>query len=986
MDRRIALAVAGLKQLLARTLLLEFWRDSRKRGGLSAAILAAYLLIQRTLRYRRLKRLQRIYRKYTTREEMASMTDHDGWEIQKGILVMEFPSASLKALQFALFRTYGIPTISSLLLKTSQFSNPATSFKRYADTGALIGQFMAFEPSSDRAQTAIARTKFLHVGYRSSGKILESDMLYTLSLFALEPIRFIDMFEWRSLNELEKCAIGTYWKSLGDALGISFADLPSGPHAFRDGLHFLEELRAWSLKYEEDYMKPSPSNQEVADKTMDVLVYTLPRFLKPVGVRFAACVMDGRLREAMMYQPPSAMYKTIFSSLVAIRKFYLRYLALPRPNFQRIDIFTDEPNEYGRYYVNVYEAIPYYVRPTVWNRWGPGAWVRWAMGMPLPGDEDDKYYPRGFDLEDLGPKYFEGKGRKSVAEIRELLKKERRGQAPFVPELPRTPFYTKMAHRNPENLDAWILGSGIASLTAAVHLIQEARVPPSRIHIIETLDVAGGTTVSHGNAKEGYDFRAGMRPQFNDLCMDNLLSLVPSLTDPNRSVRDEILDFARTLNIKPAHEQTRFLERKDDKVHRVQGKKMAPGVRDRISIFGLKPSHSAAELRRYLHRFSNLHDLADPHLLDLGKYNTHESIMVPIAQFLLSRGVDFRFNTAIVDILFAHDNPTDPNEPTRVTAIQTSTVHDGELRASVDSKDNMTINLNADDIVIVSLGSIFSSILMGTNDYPPPSADPTSLSHPLEPETESSTESQRDSGVAIPPELDENWLLWLQLCTKHPKFGNAYNFCTRLHSSRLESFTITASSEELFDVLADISATKPLSGPNTILTFSDTPWLVTLRVPTQPVFPDQPAGIQVAYGYALAPEKEGMYVPKSMLQCSGREILTEILGYLGVPPGHPSRETILNSTITIPSIQPRATATFLPRKPTDRPFVIPQGISNMACIGPFVEIPDELVVTVDYSVRGAQIAVRKLMGVASGVGRRKRSKKGSVAATGLLGK
>ncbi|KAL4819538.1 hypothetical protein BDW67DRAFT_132868 [Aspergillus spinulosporus] len=436
MDKRIARAVAGLKQLPIRTLLLEFWRDPRRRLGLSAVILAAYLLLQRSLRYRRLKRLQKVYRKYTTREEMASMTDHDAWKIQKEMLVMEFPSASLKALQFALFRTYGIPTISSLLLKTSQFSNPATSFKRYADTGALIGQFIAFEPSSERAQTAIARTKFLHVGYRNSGKILESDMLYTLSLFALEPIRFIDMFEWRSLSELEQCAIGTYWKSLGDALGISFADLPSGPHAFRDGLHFLEELRAWSLKYEEEYMKPSPSNQEVADKTMDVLVYALPRFLKPVGVKFAACVMDDRLREAMMYQPPPVVYKKIFSSLVAIRKFYLRYLALPRPNFQRIDIFTDEPNEYGRYYVNIYEAIPYYVKPTIWNRWGPGAWVRWAMGMPLPGDEDDKYYPHGFDLEDLGPKYFEGKGRKSVAEIREVLKKERRGQAPFVPELP----------------------------------------------------------------------------------------------------------------------------------------------------------------------------------------------------------------------------------------------------------------------------------------------------------------------------------------------------------------------------------------------------------------------------------------------------------------------------------------------------------------------------------------------------------------------
>ncbi|KAJ0420959.1 hypothetical protein BJY00DRAFT_283338 [Aspergillus carlsbadensis] len=436
MDKHVSRVMVGLKQLPIRTLLATFWKDPKRRYGLSAAVLAVYLLLARSLRFRRLKRLQGVYGKYSTREEMATMTDHDAWEIQKMMLVMEFPSASLKALQFALFRTYGIPTISGLLLRTSQFSNPATSFKRYADTGALIGQFMAFDPTSERAQTAIARTKFLHTGYRSSGKILESDMLYTLSLFALEPIRFIAMFEWRELSDLEQCAIGTYWKSLGDALEISFAVLPSGPHGFKDGLHFLEELREWSVKYEMDYMKPTPQNKEVAEKTMDVLLYAVPKVLRPIGVNFASCVMDDRLREAMMYPPPPAIYKAIFSSLVTLRRFYLSHLALPRANFQRIDIFTDKPNEYGRYYVNLYEAIPYYVKPTLWNRWGPSAWVSWAMGMPLPGDEEDKYYPRGFDLEDLGPKYFEGKGRKSVAEIREQLKKERRGQSPFTPELP----------------------------------------------------------------------------------------------------------------------------------------------------------------------------------------------------------------------------------------------------------------------------------------------------------------------------------------------------------------------------------------------------------------------------------------------------------------------------------------------------------------------------------------------------------------------
>jgi hypothetical protein len=104
MDKHLSRVMVGLKQLPIRTLLATFWKDPKRRYGLSAAVLAAYLLLARSLRFRRLKRLRRVYGKYSTREEMATMTDHDAWEIQKTMLVMEFPSASLKALQFALFR------------------------------------------------------------------------------------------------------------------------------------------------------------------------------------------------------------------------------------------------------------------------------------------------------------------------------------------------------------------------------------------------------------------------------------------------------------------------------------------------------------------------------------------------------------------------------------------------------------------------------------------------------------------------------------------------------------------------------------------------------------------------------------------------------------------------------------------------------------------------------------------------------------------
>jgi oleate hydratase len=115
--------------------------------------------------------------------------------------------------------------------------------------------------------------------------------------------------------------------------------------------------------------------------------------------------------------------------------------------------------------------------------------------------------------------------------------------------------------------------------------MQEAHVPPSHIHIIERLSVAGGTTVSYGDAENGYDFRAGMRPHCNDKCMDTLLSLVPSTSDPNRTLRDEIIEFADSLDFQPA--QTRFLTHKPFGVGRIDGKKMMLGVRDRIDLFML---------------------------------------------------------------------------------------------------------------------------------------------------------------------------------------------------------------------------------------------------------------------------------------------------------------------------------------------------------------------------------------------------------------
>lgn len=93
--------------------------------------------------------------------------------------------------------------------------------------------------------------------------------------------------------------------------------------------------------------------------------------------------------------------------------------------------YTEEPDENNRFFLTQWEAAPYYVKPTLWNRWGPLAWLTRILGRPVPGDEGDKYYPNGYVIEDVGPKYFEGKGRKAIDEAMEELKQYRTGKCPF---------------------------------------------------------------------------------------------------------------------------------------------------------------------------------------------------------------------------------------------------------------------------------------------------------------------------------------------------------------------------------------------------------------------------------------------------------------------------------------------------------------------------------------------------------------------------
>ena len=126
----------------------------------------------------------------------------------------------------------------------------------------------------------------------------------------------------------------------------------------------------------------------------------------------------------------------------------------------------------------------------------------------------------------------------------------------------------------------------------------------------------------------------------------------------------------------------------------------------------------------------------------------------------------------------------------------------------------------------------------------------------------------------------------------------------------------------------------------------------------QPHFIDQPDEVKVFWGYGLFIDEQGNYVRKKMTECTGEDLLSELIGHLRFD-AH--KEKILNSSICIPCLMPFITSQFMPRVKGDRPLVTPTGTSNIAFIGQYCEIPDDVVFTVEYSVRSAQTAVYSLL-------------------------
>lgn len=246
------------------------------------------------------------------------------------------------------------------------------------------------------------------------------------------------------------------------------------------------------------------------------------------------------------------------------------------------------------------------------------------------------------------------------------------------------------------------------------------------------------------------------------------------------------------------------------------------------------------------------------------------------------------------------------------------------------------MDVGASDLVLLTLGSLTSGMGYGANDMPPPAIE------------------MRDS---VPHDLDPAWAFWDGLALQRPEsFGNPEAFFDRPSKSTWLSFTVTLRDPSFFEHLRTWSGT--LTGAVPLITFRDCPWMLSLTLPQQPYFKDQPSDVSVLWGYGLFPDQPGRHVRKPMLACTGAEILTELLSLMA----HPLEPTLSNA-ITIPCLMPLIGSPFLTRKRGDRPHVLPRGSKNLGLMGQFVEMEREVTFTMEYSVRSAQMAVYKLMGL-----------------------
>ncbi len=492
---------------------------------------------------------------------------------------------------------------------------------------------------------------------------------------------------------------------------------------------------------------------------------------------------------------------------------------------------------------------------------------------------------------------------------------------------------------------AYLVGGGIASLASAVYLITEGKLQGSHIHILNQDRINGGALDGSGSADEGYLIRGGRMHEQHFVCTWDLLSRIPALNAPDKNVTEEIFEFNKQvvtastsrllkngekmdvssygLSMRDNYDMLRLIFSSEESLGATRiDEWFTPEFFSTVfwllwsTTFAFQPWSSVVEMQRYFNRFIHLL----PGFNQLGGimrtvYNQYDSVVLPVETWLKEQGVNFHLQSQVTDIDF--DITRSQKRATAIHYVTASTTE--------------TIEVTESDLLFVTLGSM----------------------------VENATTGSMSSAAALNSDISKgSWALWKRIADKDEGFGHPGVFCDNIQQTKWMSFTVTLKDPTFFEHMETFTGNS--AGTGGLVTFTDSNWFMSVVLAYQPHFINQPEDVFVFWGDGLFPDNEGNYVKKRMSDCNGEEILAELFYHLKI---EEKMKPVMEKINCIPCMMPFIDSQFQPRVPGDRPQVIPDGATNFAFLGQFVEVPRDCVFTVEYSVRTAQTAVFSLLGL-----------------------
>jgi hypothetical protein len=212
----------------------------------------------------------------------------------------EFPFDTTRSLELALFRTFAVPSVATLLDSTGEFARRAQN--RYDDTDLILSTIVEAGYDSAEGRRAIRRMNQIHGRFA----ITNEDFLYVLSSFVYEPIRWNARFGWRPLVEAERLATFHFWREVGRLMAIR--EIPKS----------YDELERFNEEYERREFRYSKPTRRVGLATRDMFLARFPGLPRRFGAHAIYALMDDRLLAAFGFpRPPRAVRAAVEGALRA---------------------------------------------------------------------------------------------------------------------------------------------------------------------------------------------------------------------------------------------------------------------------------------------------------------------------------------------------------------------------------------------------------------------------------------------------------------------------------------------------------------------------------------------------------------------------------------------------------------------------------------------------------------------------------------------